>query len=643
MKILGGNPRKLHFTLTLKFAPFFIIVSAVIYLYLSNKYDDEVVEFFDFKSKAILKYFQQAPQPFLEWSSEEKEKIRELIYVNEAAYIVLEDSRGILVDAVNLKYAEKKFYLKIDNPGDISLEKSIHKVIIPITFGNMLVGKVFVGFNSMEIARTIQSKYSFASLFSLAILVVGLMFTYYLSTKSSKPIKQLITALDSSEGESRAILKEFKNDEVGVLAQKIDAILTESDQSSYKLENLNRKLKESYRGNIKELDIVIKQRKETEKVLRKSEEQFELLFENAPIGMVIISKDGIIINANDAFCKNVGYDMDGIIGLPVKRLFNWGDFGRLSADKLMNMISNLDIECTLVKKDGKKIDAVVKSNTLYDENDEASNFIMQVLDISEIKDAQKELMIALEKAKESDRLKSAFLAQMSHEIRTPLNVILTSVPILADDISDADEDTKDILFSVDSAGKRLHRTIDMILSMSAIQSGNYKPDVESFNIIEEVKNLTEEFRSITDEKGLKLKFKIEATATEIVADKYTVIQIFQNLIGNAIKYTPKGKITVLGEDGKKKGVVVKVCDTGIGISKEYIEKMFIPFSQEDVGQKREYEGNGLGLALVKEYVEINNASIKVESEKDKGSVFSVTFEHAYSMVSHREIKNISKS
>jgi signal transduction histidine kinase len=99
---------------------------------------------------------------------------------------------------------------------------------------------------------------------------------------------------------------------------------------------------------------------------------------------------------------------------------------------------------------------------------------------------------------------------------------------------------------------------------------------------------------------------------------------------------------VLVEDAEKKGVVVKVCDTGIGLSKAYIKRMFLPFSQEDVGQKREYEGNGLGLALVKEYVELNKASISVESKKEKGSIFSVTFENAYSMVSNRKISNISR-
>jgi signal transduction histidine kinase len=269
--------------------------------------------------------------------------------------------------------------------------------------------------------------------------------------------------------------------------------------------------------------------------------------------------------------------------------------------------------------------------------------MMQILDITGIKQAQKDLITALDKSKESDRLKSAFLAQMSHEIRTPLNVILTAVPILAEDIGDKDEDVKSTLFSVGSAGKRLHRTIDMILSLSAIQSGNYKPNFESFDLVEELKNLTEEFRLITEEKGLKLIFNSDASATEIVADKYTTNQIFQNLINNAIKYTPKGKVTVLIEEGEKEGIIVKVCDTGIGLSEEYIEKLFIPFSQEDVGQKREYEGNGLGLALVKEYVELNRAFISVNSKKNRGSVFSVTFENACSMISNRGIKYMSRS
>ncbi|MEE9448863.1 MAG: HAMP domain-containing sensor histidine kinase, partial [Ignavibacteriaceae bacterium] len=194
-----------------------------------------------------------------------------------------------------------------------------------------------------------------------------------------------------------------------------------------------------------------------------------------------------------------------------------------------------------------------------------------------------------------------------------------------DEIGSDDEDTQVIIQSVDSAGKRLHRTIDMILSLSAIQSGNYKPDFETFDLVNELKELTGEFKPLANEKGLNLISETTCSNSLVSADKYTVNQIFQNLIGNAMKYTHQGYVQVLINDVDENKIAVKIEDTGIGMNVDYINDVFSPFSQEDAGQKRNYEGNGLGLALVKKYVELNKASIEVQSEKNRGSVFSVIF------------------
>ena len=283
-------------------------------------------------------------------------------------------------------------------------------------------------------------------------------------------------------------------------------------------------------------------------------------------------------------------------------------------------------EKMLLKKEGKEIHVIVKSVSVLDENGKVKHYVMQLLDISEIKRVQRELVDALNKAEESDKLKSAFLAQMSHEIRTPLNVILTSIPLIADEISSNDEDLKIILDSVKSAGKRLQRTIDMILSMSSVQSGNYKATFEKFDIIPDLKNMVKEFKSLSDDKGLTLKFNHSDEEAFITADRYTVNQVFQNLINNAIKYTLKGYVEVYVKNLKNEKVKIEIRDSGIGMSEDYIQKMFTPFSQEDTGYKREFEGNGLGLALVKKYIELNRAEINVESEKNIGSVFSVVFD-----------------
>ena len=393
------------------------------------------------------------------------------------------------------------------------------------------------------------------------------------------------------------------------------------------MNTLNERLQDAFVEKIQELDIEINNRIKAETFLKKTEEMFKILFENAPIGMLIVSKEGKVLKANKAFCGTVGYDELELISLNIKNFFEGNSLGGIRSSYQMIMESDsLDLECKLTKRNGRKLIALIKSIQIKDENQETINTLLQVLDITQIKKVQAELETALDKAKESDRLKSAFLAQMSHEIRTPLNVILPSIPLIADEIGKKDTELVSILHAVDNAGKRLHRTIDMILSMSAVQSGNYKAKFEKFNLADDLKNLSHEFKTLCKEKGLNIFFTNNSSSSEISADRYTIGQVFQNLIGNAVKYTHNGQVTVTVDDYEDNKLLVKIEDTGIGMSEKYLKNLFTPFSQEDIGQTRKYEGNGLGLALVKEYVTLNKGQISVLSEKSKGSVFSVIFE-----------------
>jgi len=343
--------------------------------------------------------------------------------------------------------------------------------------------------------------------------------------------------------------------------------------------------------------------------------------------MLIVSNDGKVIKSNKAFCNTAGYDELELVRMNIKIFFEGNSVGGIRTTYQMIMeTDSLDLECKLTKRNGRKLIALLKSIKIKDENGEPLNTLLQVLDITQIKKVQGELELALDKAKESDRLKSAFLAQMSHEIRTPLNVILPAIPIIADEIGKKDTELVSILHAVDNAGKRLHRTIDMILSMSAVQSGNYKAKFEKFNLADDLKNLTQEFTTLCKEKGLEIFYSNNSSGADISADRYTIGQVFQNLIGNAVKYTQRGHVSVTIDDDEENKLVVKIEDTGIGMAEKYLKNLFTPFSQEDTGQTRKYEGNGLGLALVREYVTLNKGQISVQSEKNKGSVFSVVFE-----------------
>ena len=625
--ILNHKPQKLQLQLTLQFSLFFILLSGFIYFFFVQEFEEESCKPFNAKAKVILNYLEQNPESFWQENIEGRDKLPELLRINEADYCVILDNRGNLIDAININSAEEHLYIKTENSKSISSDKSLYKVVLPITANRMVVGKLYLGFNSIVITRELNERTLLLALFCLTILSIGIIFTYFLSSISFRPLRKIISSLDTnSKGGDLPSTNEFKHNEFGILAEKVKTITNQLDKTSFKENDLNKKQEESIRKNMYELQSEIDRRKTVQTFLKNSEKQFKTLFERAPIGMVITANNGTIISVNKSFSETLGYRTEEIIGYPIKKIFSDNESLKVKPIfKLLKEAVNVDMESPLIKKDGDHIFSIVKSFTITDEVGRPVKTLVQILDITEIRKTENELTIALEKAKESDRLKSAFLAQMSHEIRTPLNVILASIPILSDEIGSDDEDTQTIIQSVDSAGRRLHRTIDMILSLSAIQSGNYKPDFETFDPVNELRELSGEFKTLANEKGLNLIFETTCSNSLVNADRYSVNHIFQNLIGNALKYTHQGYVKILITDVDENKIAVKIEDTGIGMSAEYINEVFSPFSQEDAGQKRNYEGNGLGLALVKKYVDLNKASIDVQSKKNKGSVFSVTF------------------
>ncbi|MCU0342517.1 MAG: PAS domain-containing sensor histidine kinase [Ignavibacterium sp.] len=637
--------QKLQLKLTIQFALFFIIIAGFIYFYFTSKFEEQINDKYQYKADVFVNFFVQNPQIFLEGKFTDYEIITRLSELNNAVYLVVESSSGELLDALNLEIAERNLYILAKNDDNkISKDEKVYRVELPIK-SNQASGKIYVGFQSGDDAKNIFKNKLLTALFSLSILMVGIVFTYFMSSISFRPLSKIIKALDSahiSQGLDKSRL--YKKDELGIIEDRVKFLLSELDKSSSEVENLNKKLHDVFKDKISELNFEINQRKKAEISLQKSEEQFRLVFQNAPIGIVIISVEGKIISVNRSFCDTIGFEREEIIGIPIKYIFEQNDlegFSEEGFDLDGNPVADINTEKMLLKKEGKEIHVIVKSVSVLDENGKVKHYVMQLLDISEIKRVQKELVGALNKAEESDRLKSAFLAQMSHEIRTPLNVILTSIPLIADEISSEDEDLKIILDSVKSAGRRLQRTIDMILSMSSVQSGNYKPTIEKFDIVPDLQNMVREFKSLSDDKGLKLKLSHDDESAFIIADRYTVNQVFQNLINNAIKYTLKGYVEVYIKNLKNNKVKVEIRDSGIGMSEEYLQRMFTPFSQEDAGYKREFEGNGLGLALVKKYIELNRAEISVESEKNIGSVFSVTFDLKVEFENESPVKNHS--
>lgn len=239
-----------------------------------------------------------------------------------------------------------------------------------------------------------------------------------------------------------------------------------------------------------------------------------------------------------------------------------------------------------------------------------------------------ELIKAKEETERLSKIKSEFIAQISHEIRTPINILVSGYEFIKEELSkneEPDNDSKVLLDSIKLATKRLIRTIDLIVNFSEMETGTYKSNKILLDIEKDIIDiLMKEFYVELLEKDLEIKKIVKTSNCKIEADEYSVLQIFTNLIDNAIKFTEEGIIKIVIEEIEDK-LCVSVKDTGKGISEDFIPRLFTPFSQEQQGYTREFEGNGLGLSLAQRYCQINNAEILVNSKVGVGSVFTVAF------------------
>ncbi|MBA4410921.1 MAG: hypothetical protein C0397_16040 [Odoribacter sp.] len=247
------------------------------------------------------------------------------------------------------------------------------------------------------------------------------------------------------------------------------------------------------------------------------------------------------------------------------------------------------------------------------------------------KRSEKELIKSKEKAEESDRLKSTFLANMSHEVRTPLNSIIGFSELLADPYFEEDQ-KNEFIQSIITSGNNLLSIISDIMDISKMESGEITIRKSQINAQKFISTIKEQFATQAEVKDIELKLIHPANVGEkvIFTDIERLRQIFNNLMSNAIKFTAHGSIKI-GFQPKGEMVEFYVKDTGIGIPVGYHDKIFESFRQVEAGNSRKYGGNGPGLAISKNLVELMGGKIWLESESGKGSTFYFTLP-AYSGV-----------
>ncbi len=281
----------------------------------------------------------------------------------------------------------------------------------------------------------------------------------------------------------------------------------------------------------------------------------------------------------------------------------------LATDRLSLMANNLfDINQQLEKQ---KDELVKKSQQLKKSADE-------------LHERNVELEIQRKEVESINRLKSEFLSNMSHELRTPLHVILTLSGVIKDQLLDRfqNEEEREYLEVIDRNGQILLKLISDILDLSRIEAGKEVLEIRPIPIVSLIENIIYNIQALATEKGLCLTIDREGEIPILYSDEEKLFQVFQNIIGNAIKFTKEGGVTIkVYEDNGE--VVVDVVDTGIGIPEDQLKKIFNEFVQVDGSTTRNYMGTGLGLAIARKTIELLHGKIFVVSSLGFGSTFSV--------------------
>jgi PAS domain S-box-containing protein len=235
------------------------------------------------------------------------------------------------------------------------------------------------------------------------------------------------------------------------------------------------------------------------------------------------------------------------------------------------------------------------------------------------------LRAAKEQAEHADRAKSEFLANMSHELRTPLNAIIGFSQLLIDGrAGPLNPEQKEYLSDVLTSGSHLLNLVSDILDLTKISAGKLEFNPQLFSVRQAIERSCVSIQPMPSAKNITIAVDTPAGDDLVYLDPVRFMQILQNLLSNAVKFTPEnGVVSITARLDEQRRVRVEVKDSGIGISKEDLPRLFREFEQGDSGFGKRQQGTGLGLALTKKIIELQHGSISVESEPGNGSTFSV--------------------
>jgi len=356
--------------------------------------------------------------------------------------------------------------------------------------------------------------------------------------------------------------------------------------------------------------------KAAERNRRLAEGKYKTIFENSAVAISLVDEQERLISWNKFTEDLLGMDREDLYLKPVKSLYPEGQWQSIRAHNIRQKGMQHHLETKMVRKNGELIDVDVSLSVLKSPEGKVIGSIGVITDITERKKAEEEL-------RETMEIKSQFISTVSHELRTPMTSIKEAITIVSDEV--AGKTNKDQRHFLDIAKRnidRLARLINEVLDFQKLSASKMKFHMQDNDIAAVVKDACHTMAPYATKKKVELSVKLDDDLPKADFDNDRMIQALTNLISNAIKFTPdEGRVSVCVQH-QGKNLVIKVGDTGMGIPKDALPKIFDQFYQvHQSGQQ--IKGTGLGLAIVKKIVEVHSGRIEVESEVNHGTTFTI--------------------